>query len=90
MLEKDINSTHVFYMSNISNKDLKEIEKAMTEKYGNNNEICYNIKRGYCETGEIQIEAMYFDNKIFAEAVNVVIGIVMNSKPLWNYGENDF
>lgn len=90
MLEKDINSTHVFYMSNISSEELKEVEQAMAEKYGNSNEICYTIKTGYCSTGEIQIEAMYFDNKIFTEAVNIVIGILMNHKPLWHVDEDSF
>ncbi|MCQ2544447.1 MAG: hypothetical protein MJ126_09820 [Lachnospiraceae bacterium] len=89
MNNKDLNSTHIFYVGGISGKELIEVEKALTE-VDTTNEIRYIITNGYgFNTGSVQIEARWEDIKIFVAAVEAVTNVIKNHKPLWQRDEDD-
>lgn len=90
MMNKDLNSTHVFYVDGISEKELVQIEKALTE-VDTTNEIRYVISKGYgFNIGSVQIEARWEDIRVFMYAVEAVTNVIKNQKPLWHVDEDRF
>lgn len=82
MLEMNINSSHVFHVSNVSDRELKEIEEALS--ITDSRKVCYSITKNYgLNTVSIQIEARYEYTNEFVEVISKVTTIMMNHKSLW-------
>lgn len=86
MLSLDIDSTQVFSVSGLSDKELKEIETVL----GTTEEIRYISTKGYGCNGFIQIEARYEDLKVFIEAVKKVTEVIDKHNNLWHVKEVDW